>query len=123
MVAFSKLFVAVAAAVAVGAAPSASHGPSTLFKQLKAVPTSWQSQGPADKDVLIKAQIGLRQSNMKGLEKKLLDISHPDSPNYGNWLSDDEIAQYTAPAAGHAEAVKAWLASAGIVEISQPSNE
>lgn len=125
MVAFSKIFFAVAAAVSVSAAPSDRfpHGPSKLFEKLKQLPKQWVSNGRADTGATIKAQIALKQTNIKGLQEKLVDISNPDSPNYGKWLSQEEIAAYSAPADGHADAVKAWLESAGITEMSQPSNE
>lgn len=124
MVAISKLcFTATAAIGALAAPASNNHGPLTLFQELKALPSQWSSKGAADKGAMVKAQIGLKQGNIKGLQAKLMDISNPDSPNYGKWLSQDEIAAYTAPSHGNADAVKSWLAAAGITEVTQPTNE
>lgn len=124
MVAFSKLCLTITAAVGAIAAPAAgSHGPLVKFHELKQIPAKWQSHGQASKGAMIKAQIGLKQGNIKGLQEKLMDISHPDSPNYGKWLSPEEIEKFTAPPAGHVEAVKGWLAAHGIHETSQPTNE
>ena len=72
---------------------------------------------------MIKAQIGLKQSNIEGLQARLLDVSNPKSPNYGKWLSKEEVATYTAPAEGNAEAIKSWLAAHGIKDIEQPTND
>lgn len=123
MVAFSKIALAATAAVGVLAAPAQQHGPLTKFAHITRVPTHWASQGQADRGALIKAQIGLKQNNIKGLQEKLLDIANPESSNYGKWLSQAEVDAFTAPAAADVAAVKSWLAANGITEVSHPTNE
>ena len=124
MVAWSQICATLSLAAGVLAAPATSaHGPLKLFTELKQLPSLWSSNGAADKGAIIKAQIGLKQGNIQGLQDKLLDIANPESPNYGKWLSQDEIAAYTAPPAGHVDQVKSWLAANGIHEVSQPTNE
>lgn len=122
MVAFSKICFAATAAVGALAAPT-EHGPLVTFSQIKNLPVHWTAQGQADKGAVIKAQIGLKQNNIKGLQEKLLDISNPNSRNYGKWLSQEEIAKYTAPAEENVAAVKSWLAANGITKVEQPTNE
>ncbi|OAA74834.1 family S53 protease-like protein [Akanthomyces lecanii RCEF 1005] len=124
MVSFSKIaFLASLANTAWSSPVDTAASPLALFHELKSIPSQWVSKGQADKNVPIKVQIGLKQSNIQGLQEKLLDISNPSSPNYGKWLSKEEVASYTAPAAGNVEAVKAWLASNGVTEVSQPTND
>lgn len=123
MVAFSKIALAATAAVGVLAAPAQQHGPLTRFSHITRLPSHWTAQGQADRGTLVKAQIGLKQNNIKGLQEKLLDISNPESSNYGKWLSQSEVDAFTAPAAADVAAVKSWLAANGITEISQPTNE
>lgn len=124
MVHFSKItFLASLANVVLTSPLDSAAGPLTLFHELKSLPLQWVSRGQADKDIPIKVQIGLKQSNIQALQAKLLDISNPSSSNYGKWLSKDEVAAYTAPADGNIEAVKAWLAGAGITKVSQPTND
>ncbi|OAA56464.1 family S53 protease-like protein [Cordyceps fumosorosea ARSEF 2679] len=124
MVAWSRICLALSTVGGAYAAPSAAnHGPLTLFSEIKQIPSKWQSTGAAAKSALIKGQIGLKQGDIKGLEAKLLDISNPSSENYGKWLSQDEVAKYTAPAEGSVDAVKSWLAAHGISETSQPTND
>lgn len=65
-------------------------GPLEIFHDLPKLPPSWTVHGPADKDTKVKAQIGLKQNNIKELQAKLLDISNPESSSYGNWLSQEE---------------------------------
>ena len=122
MVAFSKICLAATAAVGALAAPT-EHGPLVTFGQLKSLPAQWTAQGQADKGAVVKAQIGLKQNNIKGLQEKLLDISNPSSSNYGKWLSQEEIAKYTAPVQEHVAAVKSWLAANGITKVNMPTNE
>lgn len=124
MVAISMIGVALAAVSSAFAAPStANHGPLTIFSELKQLPSKWQSHGAAAKDTMVKMQIGLKQGNIRGLQERLLDVANLDSPNLRKWLSQAEIAKFTEPAAGNAEAVKSWLASKGITEVSQSTNE
>lgn len=126
MVAISKIAIAATSFVGYALAISpmdAAASQLTLFHELKAVPSQWVSKSQAHADTPMKMQIGLKQSNIDGLQAKLMDVSNPESANYGKWLSKDEVAKYTAPAAGHVEAVKAWLAAHGITQTAQPTNE
>ncbi|ATY60456.1 family S53 protease [Cordyceps militaris] len=122
MVSFSKICVVALSAGGVLAAP-APHGPLVKFGELKKLPSSWVATGAADSSAVIKAQIGIKQTNIKGLQDKLADIADPNSPNYGQWLSREEVAKYTAPAAADVAAVKAWLASSGITDVAMPTND
>lgn len=98
-------------------------GPLEVFHHLPRLPTKWISHGPADKSATVKAQIGLKQSNIKGLQAKLLDISNPDSPNYGKWLSQEEAEAFTAPPAENVKAVKDWLSAHGITDVAMPTKD
>lgn len=122
MVAFSKICLAATAAVGVFAAP-AQHGPLAKFGELKHIPARWSTAGKADQGAMMTASIGLKQNNIQGLQAKLLDISNPASKNYGKWLTQKEVEAYTAPNPADVAAVKAWLASAGITEVTHSSNE
>ena len=42
-----------------------------------------------------------------------MDVSHPESPNYGKHWSADKIAETFAPAKTSIDAVRSWLHSAG----------
>ena len=95
--------------------------PLAVFHELTQLPASWASKRAAPKDTLIKAQIGLKQSNIAWLQEKLLDISNPDNPNYGKWLKKEEVNALTAPSAENIAAVKSWLAANGITEVNQAS--
>ncbi|KAK3678058.1 hypothetical protein LTR78_002153 [Recurvomyces mirabilis] len=45
-----------------------------------------------------------------------MDVSHPDSTNYGNHLSADDVHDIFAPSEETTQAVKAWSVSSGVEE-------
>ncbi|KAK8148370.1 hypothetical protein G3M48_010347 [Beauveria asiatica] len=120
MVALSKVCFAAIAASGVLCAPT--PGPLAKFAELKRVPAQWTTEGRAPGETVIKARIGVKQNNIEGLQQKLLDIAHPNSANYGKWLSKEEVEKYTAPADSHVAAVKAWLASAGVNNVAHDND-
>lgn len=59
-------------------------------------------------------RIGLTQANLDNAHEHLLDISHPDSPNYGKHWSSEDIINHFSPSEATVEAVKGWLYDSGI---------
>lgn len=57
--------------------------------------------------------LSLRQRNIEILERTVLDVSDPDSPRYGQYLSTEELEELTRPAEHHYTAVTQWLADNG----------
>lgn len=51
----------------------------------------------------------LKQNNLHKLEEYLTDVSHPESPNYGQHWSAAEVAKTFAPDPTTIDAVRAWL--------------
>ena len=54
-------------------------------------PEGFVSNGPAPADELITIRLALASNNMTGLDQKLLSISDPASPEYGQWLTKEEV--------------------------------
>ncbi|KAL8699547.1 MAG: hypothetical protein Q9201_005949 [Fulgogasparrea decipioides] len=59
-------------------------------------------------------RIALTQSNLDKAEEFLMDVSHPDSPNFGKHWTHEEIATKFAPSSETVETVTSWLTSSGI---------
>jgi tripeptidyl-peptidase-1 len=59
-------------------------------------------------------RFGLAQQNMHRLEELLLEVSHPESPKYGQHYSAGEVVDTFAPSRETIEAVTQWLTEAGI---------
>lgn len=68
----------------------------------------------ADSNAIIPVKIGLTQSNLHTGYDRLMDVASPTSPNFGQYLSQDEVIELFAPRDESISAVKAWLVSAGI---------
>ncbi|KIJ32810.1 hypothetical protein M422DRAFT_265293 [Sphaerobolus stellatus SS14] len=76
-------------------------------------PPGWSRARKLADDVVLPMRFGLKQSNVDRLEELLMDVSHPESPNYGNHWDPNQIADMFAPSQESIEAVRAWLHSAG----------
>lgn len=93
-------------------------------------PSGFTLNGPAEPGTRLDLRIALKQTNIQGLVTTLYDISDPENPRYGNWLSTDEvciltdhvlrgpeyssvlqISRFSAPSTATVEAVSRWLAS------------
>ncbi|TVY73360.1 putative tripeptidyl-peptidase SED2 [Lachnellula suecica] len=97
-------------------------GPITL-KENVTLPSSWISQGSPKPESQANLQIALKQNNIAGLQRKLLDISNPESADYGKWLSVEEIEAYTTPSQATTDIVKTWLALTGIADTARSKRQ
>ncbi|CEJ86893.1 hypothetical protein VHEMI04238 [[Torrubiella] hemipterigena] len=65
-------------------------------------------------DNVVPVRIALKQNNLdKGMDL-LMDVSDPDSANYGKHWTAEQVAEKFAPAEGSADAVTKWLVEAGV---------
>ena len=69
-----------------------------------------------DPNAIIPVRIGLKQSNLHTGYDRLMEVSHPSSPNYGQHLSADEVHSLFAPAEDTVKAVRDWLLGSGVHE-------
>lgn len=67
----------------------------------------------ASADASVTFTIAVQQRNMDVLKARVLDVSDPDSPRYGQWMSAQEVAELTRPADEDVAAVTAWLDAHG----------
>ena len=54
-------------------------------------PAGYTLTGPAAPDMLITLRFALAQRDPEGLIDALYDVSTPSSPNYGQYLSAEEV--------------------------------
>ncbi|OAA58273.1 family S53 protease-like protein [Cordyceps fumosorosea ARSEF 2679] len=101
---------------------AAKLGNPALLEKVK-VPAEWAEAGAPKSEAMVTLQIGLKQADMGGLQKRLMDAAHPSSPNYGKWLSKEEMEKYTSPAPQSVDMVKVWLGAHSIFDqsISRPT--
>jgi tripeptidyl-peptidase-1 len=74
----------------------------------------WVKRDKLESSVVLPMRIGLTQRNLHRADEYLLDVSDPQSPNYGRHWSVDKIAQTFAPSQNSVKAVQKWLVDAGI---------
>ena len=87
------LLLAVIAATA-AAAPHTSYPEPTL-------PSGWvdhfsEAMG-RDAASVVKVTLAVREQNMDQIREIALDVSNPDSPTYGHYLSQAQVDEITAP--------------------------
>ncbi|KAA1474803.1 subtilisin-like protein [Dentipellis sp. KUC8613] len=67
--------------------------------------------GPAPDEHVLKLHLALAQSNITGMQEKLLAASTPGNAQYGKYLSSEEISSFVAPSSDAVSAVAQWLSS------------
>ncbi|KAA1475846.1 family S53 protease [Dentipellis sp. KUC8613] len=67
------------------------------------------SQAPSDHPLSLRIELTPR--DFPGLEKALYAVSTPGSPQYGKYLSQDEVRQFTRPAQASFDALTSWLSA------------
>ena len=100
-------------AAGVAAAPT-SKGKHVVHERRGLAPTRWENLGKVNGEMLIPLKIALTQNNLDKAEEYLMDVSHPESPNFGKHWTAKQIAETFAPSQETADVVKEWLAEAGI---------
>jgi len=78
------------------------------------LPTDWSKSGVYHGDVVIPMRIALTQNNLHRADELLMDVSHPESANYGKHWSAKEVAEMFAPSEETVSSVYRWLSASGI---------
>ncbi|KAF8158459.1 subtilisin-like protein [Crassisporium funariophilum] len=109
---FKFSFIAALTSVAI-AAPS-RRSPHVLHEKRAADPLDWTSTGRLDANKILPMRFGLTQQNLHRVGEMLMAVSHPESPNYGQHLTPEEIVETFAPSSETISAVTNWLVDSGI---------
>lgn len=99
---------------AVSSVASVTISPHVRHEHRRGIPDGWNLVRRAPPTTALPLKVGLVQPNLDQLEKHLLDVSHPDSPNYGQHWSPAKIAQTFRPSKDSVDTVLQWLTSEGI---------
>ena len=109
---FSTLITTAALATTVFSSPIISN--NYVHEKRDSLPEGWVKKSALDRRALLPMKVALAQSNLDMGYDWLGDVSDPDSERYGHHWSAEEIANAFAPSKDTVDAVRAWLASAGI---------
>lgn len=117
-------FAAIAALATLAIAAPANLQRHTLH-QRRAPSENWIKRGAVHPDVKLPMRIGLFGQNMDKGHEMLMDVSDPESKNFGKFYTAEEVHDLFAPAESSAQAVRSWLEKAGVHadRISQSVNK
>ena len=105
------------------ASPVVRHA---VHEKRDALPPNWSKSAKLDDRAVLPLRIALAQQNLHRGDEFLMEVSHPSSPNFGKHWTAKEVAETFAPSQESVDAVKTWLAEAGIaperVSLSQGLN-
>lgn len=88
--------------------------PWQLHERRSHIPAGWTRTQKLDSSASVPLRFALAQSNIENIEALLYDVSHPDSPNYGNHWSASQIAAKFAPSTESIDTVRSWLIESGV---------
>jgi tripeptidyl-peptidase-1 len=122
MYCFATTALLLSAAAGSLAAPTRSN---SVLHEKRDASSAWQKRSRVHGDVKLPMRIGLTQSNLDNGHDLLMDVSHPESANFGKHLSVQEVNDLFAPSEDAVNIVRAWLESAGIhaSRVSQSVNK
>jgi tripeptidyl-peptidase I len=94
---------------------SAFPFPSTysLHEKRSHIPHGWSRSHKFHPSSVLPLRFALSQSNIDDIGQYLNDVSHPQSPNYGNHWTPGKIASTFAPAPETINAIRNWLLENG----------
>ncbi|KAK8109283.1 hypothetical protein PG984_015084 [Apiospora sp. TS-2023a] len=74
----------------------------------------WTKRAKVYSRAVLPMRIGLKQRNLDAGHDRLMDISNPQSANYGKHMSSEEVIDFFAPEKSSADAVIDWVVASGI---------
>ena len=102
------------------AAPSSVH---VQYEKRDSLPPGWERTHRLPAYEVLPMRIALTQSNLHRADEFLMEVSHPDSPNFGKHWTAKQVAETFAPSVESVEAVVEWLRSSGIRSESVSSTQ
>jgi tripeptidyl-peptidase-1 len=87
----------------------------TIEAENAVLPPGWLLGPPSPANQPITLLFGLKQTNLAHLEKRLLAVSDPQSAEYGQHLTNEQVHELIAPTATNLAAVMDWLGEHDIV--------
>ncbi|KAI0481386.1 Pro-kumamolisin, activation domain-containing protein [Xylariaceae sp. FL0804] len=87
---------------------------SKVLHEKRQTPSPLKRRARVEPDAIIPLRIGLTQTNLDLGYDRLMEVSHPDSPRYGQHLTAEEVHKLFAPTEETVDTVKSWLIESGI---------
>ena len=93
------------------AAPAATY---VQHEKRNMLPPGWVRDEKLPSHSILPMRIALAQNNLDKAEEYLMEVSHPDSPKYGQHWTAKQVAEMFAPSQESVDGVTEWLSSSGI---------
>jgi tripeptidyl-peptidase-1 len=87
------------------------------FDGLDAAPEPWDDNGPAQPDEILPFRIGFKSQNFQQFEQLFFEISNPDHPSYGNFMTAETLDAILDPTQQSVDLVHSWLKVFGIIPV------
>lgn len=89
-----------------------------VFEEVAEIPEGWRELPSmrVDLDRTLSMRIHLAQQNVAAFEQRVMEISTPDHPTYGDHMNTEQIKRMLQPSHETVSAVFAWLEDAGLGE-------
>jgi tripeptidyl-peptidase-1 len=87
----------------------ASSDDRTILGERKVTPPTWNVVGRASSKHNIEFQLALKQTNLHKLDSKFWEVSNPDSTEWQNFMTIEEIDSMIAPKVEHKASALKWL--------------
>ncbi|KAJ5689010.1 Rattus norvegicus CLN2 is a lysosomal protease Precursor [Penicillium macrosclerotiorum] len=113
----TRVFFWVALATAVGTVAHALPPTHVIHEKRDWMFPEWKSVGRSKSDSLLQVRVGLKQNNLHRAGEYLLDVSHPQSSNYGKHWSADQVIDAFAPSDNTIILARSWLNESGISDV------
>ena len=103
----------------------AGRGEYQVFESRSAAPAPWVLKGgeQVKADQAFKLRIHLKNTNMASFQQRVMDVSTPSHPAYGQHLSRVEVNSMLAPAKASYDLVLEWLEAQGLSPKSTIEND
>lgn len=96
------------------ASPTPNSKRHVLHERRERLPLNWERTAELHRSTLLPLRIALTQRNLDKADEFLMDVSHPESPNFGNHWTAKQVAEAFAPTDETVTSVLDWLAETGI---------
>ena len=96
------------------ASPTPNAKRHVLHERRERLPLNWVRTAELHGSTLLPLRIALTQRNLDKADELLMDVSHPESPNFGNHWTAKQVAEAFAPTDETVRSVLGWLAETGI---------
>ncbi|OQE90662.1 hypothetical protein PENNAL_c0011G08831 [Penicillium nalgiovense] len=85
-----------------------------LVEQLDKAPDGWSRGDKPPASKLIKFRLAIAQYNAREFEQKVIKLSTPGHPSYGQHMNRDEVKQFLSPPLAILDKIIAWLQSENV---------